>query len=298
MHVDQKIILLLFLSCILFCRATWAEQEVLAIQSVRIPPYEEVIQGFATVCHAKMTRIFTSDAAGADFIAQIRMRKPRLILAIGMDALSKVKHIKHLPIVYLMVFDPKSILSSEKNITGISMNIPQDRQMAILSKALTGIKNVGLVYDPIKTGDLAEQARDASEKLGINLISSEVNRASEVPLRIMEMEGKIEVLWMLPDLTVVTPASVEYMILFSIEHRIPILTFAEKYVELGALMSISIDPMDVGRQAGQMANAIFSGKPVQDEDPRKATISINPKLAKKLGITIDEQVFMKAKIVE
>ena len=44
----------------------------------------------------------------------------------------------------------------------------------------------------------------------------------------------------------------EFPFLFFLENKIPILTFAEKYVEIGALISIGIDVFDMGRQAGEI----------------------------------------------
>ncbi len=115
------------------------------------------------------------------------------------------------------------------------------------------------------------------------------------------MKGKIDAFWMLPDLTVITPETVEYLLLFSLENTVPILTFAQKYVELGALLCVGIDAFDIGAQAGEMAEKILSGRDVKDVqwvDARKAVISINLKVARKLGITIDEKVIMKARIIK
>ena len=94
---------------------------------------------------------------------------------------------------------------------------------------------------------------------------------------------------------------VELFLLLSLEDRIPILTFSEKYVELGALISIGIDAFDIGRQAAEMANSILSGrngggmKPV---DAQKAVLSVNLKIARKLGIRIDEKIVEHARVVD
>ncbi|UCF73786.1 MAG: ABC transporter substrate-binding protein, partial [Deltaproteobacteria bacterium] len=226
--------------------------------------------------------------------------RPDMVLAIGMDALSMVRRIKNIPIVYLMVLNPRSILSGEKNITGVSMNIPQERQLRVFLEALPDLKTIGLLYDPDRTGYLAENAREAARDIGINLIAKEVHRSNDVPLLIKDMKEKIDAFWMLPDLTVISPETVEYLLLFSLENTIPILTFAEKYVELGALMSVGIDAFDIGTQAGEMAEKILSGrheKNIQGVNARKAVISINLKVARKLRITVDEKIIRKARII-
>ena len=277
-----------------------AAQEIVAVQSVRVAPYEEAIEGFKDVCDAKIKKLVLSELKETDVVEKINEIRPDMVLAIGMDALSMVKGIENIPVVYLMLLNPQSILSGEKNITGVSMNIPQERQLRAFLEALPDLKTVGLLYDPDRTGYLAENAREAAREIGINLIAKEVHRSSDVPLLIKDMKGKIDTFWMLPDLTVITPETVEYLLLFSLENTVPILTFAKKYVELGALLSVGIDAFDIGTQAGEMADKILSGrdvKDVQQVDARKALISINLKVAGKLGVTIDEKVIRKARII-
>ena len=88
--------------------------------------------------------------------------------------------------------------------------------------------------------------------------------------------------------------------LFSIENRIPVFTFSEKFLEMGALISLNIDASDLGKQAGEMAKEILSGKDIRNipgADARKIVLSINSKAAKKLGITINDEIVNKAIIV-
>ena len=102
---------------------------------------------------------------------------------------------------------------------------------------------------------------------------------------IQDMKGKIDVFWMLPDLTVITPETIEFMLLFSLENKIPVFAFSEKYVELGAFMSIGVDAFDIGIQAGEMAEKILSGGDLTNArhvDARKAVISINLKGSKEI----------------
>lgn len=105
---------------------------------------------------------------------------------------------------------------------------------------------------------------------------------------------------MLPDLTVITPETVEFPLLFSLENKIPILTFSDKYVESGAFMSVNIDPFDIGRQAGEMAAAVSRSRGIKQArrvEARKGTISINMTVARKLGIDIDEEIIKDARVI-
>ena len=65
-------------------------------------------------------------------------------------------------------------------------------------------------------------------------------------------------------------------------------------------MSVGIDAFDIGIQAGEMAEKILSGRDIMNArqvDARKAVISINLKVAKTLGIPIDEKIIRKARII-
>ena len=278
-----------------------AAQTIVALQSIRVAPYEQAVKGFKSMCGARITRLVISELTGADVVDRINGIKPDMVLAIGMGALSRVKVIKGIPVVYLMVLNPQSMLSGKKNITGVNMNIPPEKQLHTLREALPGMKRIGLLYDPERTGPFVRAARNAAGQIGIELIAMEVHSPMEVPSLLYAMRGKIDIIWMMPDLTVITPETLELFLLLSLEDRIPILTFSEKYVELGALISIGIDAFDIGRQAAEMANSILSGrngggmKPV---DAQKAVISVNLKVARKLGIVIDEKIVRKARVVD
>jgi putative ABC transport system substrate-binding protein len=300
--VVRNLLLLTFFSVFLMLGHGFAGagQEIVAVQSARVAPYEEAIKGFKSVCDAKIKRLFVPELQGDEVLEKIHEIKPDMILAIGMDGLSKVRGIKDIPVVYLMVLDPQPIVAGKTNITGVSMNVPQEKQLVTLLKALPNVKTVGILYDPDRTGALAKKAREAAGKTGIDLITREVRRSKDVPLLIEDMRGKIDVFWMIPDVTVITRETIEFLLLFSFESNTPILTFAEKYVELGALMSIGIDAFDMGCQAGEMAKKILSGgniMSIQGVDARKAVISVNLKVARKLGITIDKGIIGKAKII-
>lgn len=293
--------LIIILGFLAICHGTSeAGPNIAVIQSIRAKPYEEAIEGFKTATNSKIRRLVLAELKGADVVKEIEEIKPDIILAVGMEALVRVKSISTIPTVYCMVLDPQSIISQEKHITGVSMNVPQEMQLLVLLTALPHVKRVSLLYDPRLTGCFVDRAKNAAEKLGVRLVAREIFRSRDFPLLIKTFQGNADVFWMLPDVTVVTPETIEFLLLFSLENKIPILTFSERYVELGALMSVGIDAFDIGAQAGEMAQKILSGydiRTVPRVDARKAVLSINLKIAKKLGIQIDEEIIRKARIV-
>jgi putative ABC transport system substrate-binding protein len=285
----KRVFFVLFL--LMLCHG-WAEArpEIVVVQSGEVKPFGEAVRGFERTCDAHLQRIIISQWQGGDVVREIKWRRPDVVLAVGGNALSRVKSIKDIPIVYVMVLNPHLSLSGEENITGVSMNIPPNRQLQALVQTLPRAKRVGLLYDPEKTGSLVEEARQAAREMDIVLTAKAIRHAGDAAPCAVEMKGDIDVFWMLPDVTVMTPETVEFLLLFSMKYRIPLLAFSEKYLDMGAFISTGIDAFDMGAQAGEMANKILSGrqvKHVQQALARKYVVSTNLMIAGKLGIGLN-----------
>jgi len=285
-----------FIFCLLLLSATGsaaAEKRILALQSVAIAPYDQAVRGFEHTYGAEIQRLMISEQKEKNVLKKIQELRPDMVLAVGRDALLVASRIKTLPVVYAMVLNPSSLLAGEQHINGVSMNLPPEKQLRELLRVLPAVQSIGLLYDPAQTGIFVQGLREAAGKMHVNLAALEVHRSRDVPLALHRLKGKADIFWMLPDITVTTPATAESMLLFSLENKLPILTFSEKYLELGAMLTIGIDPFDIGSQAGEMAQKILSGNigkvGQQHVDARKASISVNWEIARKLGMAIDQK---------
>ncbi|WP_281874162.1 ABC transporter substrate-binding protein [Geobacter hydrogenophilus] len=277
-----------------------AARKVLVLQSLRVAPYEEAAKGVRSAVTGNIKKLVLSDLDGLDAAKSVRDERPDVIVAIGTEAMNRVKKIKDTPIVYLMVFDQHNTLTTGSNITGIGMHVAPERQLISAQKALPRLKRVGTLYNPARSGALFRKTQAMARSLGIDLVAREV-RSSRDALNLVEgMKGDIEAFLMLPDATILTPETVEYLLLFSLNNRIPIITFSDKYVQMGALMALDVDPYEVGRQAGEMVRKILSGTPPESiprSEPHGAVIMINSKIARKLGLSLNEEVLSRAKVI-
>ena len=281
--------------------SAWAGSHIAVVYSLNVPPYETAVQGAQSLFRQSFTHIALTDLWNPDIQEELRFSNADLILAVGTNALTAVKNIRNIPIVYIMALHPENIVNGATNITGVDLVIPPEKQITTLLKIIPSIKSVGLLYDPSQTGLLRQKAESAAEGLNMQLRSVPVYSSNQVPDLLKNFRNQVDVFWMVPDLTVVTPKTVEFLILFSIENKIPILTFSDKYLKLGALISISADPYDMGLQAGEMAQRILNGTPVQSiprAEARKPLISVNPKVAAKLGIQLDGKILNEVNRVE
>jgi putative ABC transport system substrate-binding protein len=282
-------IFLVIIATILLGPTAALAHDVLVVQGLRVKPFDEAFRGFRETCDVSTKRVYIHDYDGQNFTQVVRQDAPRLILAIGADALTRVQKIKGIPIVYLMVLNPGAYLHGNGNATGIDMNVPAEKYLDILAQMSPSPKTVGIVYDPAKTGDLVQRAKRAAAPRGIAIRARSVGRANDVPRALDSLKDEADALLLLPDTTVVTPESIESFLLFSQKNSVPVVAFAGKYVEMGALLSLDIDGEDMGRQAGELASRVLKGTSVSAlprAEARTTHLKVNRNVAKKLGIAL------------
>jgi putative ABC transport system substrate-binding protein len=287
---------LLFLSADL----SQASQKILVLQSLRIQPYEDAYRGLRSVVTGSVKRLVVSELEGIDLAKMVRDERPEVIVAIGTEAAAKIRKIKDVPIVYLMVLDSATIFSDEGNITGVNLQLPPERQLASLQSVIPKAKRVGLLFNSDRSATFVSRARAAARSMGMELVTRDVHSPREVPLALEGLRSDIDAFWMIPDTGVVSSETVEYLLLFSLRNKIPIMTFSDKYVEMGALLALEIDPADLGRQAGEMTKKIMGGARVASlprSDPRSSVLTINTKIARKLGISLSDEVVSRSRVI-
>jgi putative ABC transport system substrate-binding protein len=123
--------------------------------------------------------------------------------------------------------------------------------------------------------------------MGISLVARRVDGASAIPDALEELRGNIDVLWMLPDPTVVATGTVELLLQYSFRTTVPVFSFSRKYVDMGAVASLDVDPYDMGTQAAGIASRLIghTAEPLRVY-ARKHELSINEIVAAKMGIAI------------
>lgn len=289
---------------LVFLKPVFAE-EVAAVKSVDIRPYQEAVNGFKSSINAEVNEYVLDydDEKAAKVVMYLNGGKMHLVFTLGSDALNLVKDsVQDTPVIFTFVLNPEEIIGHPAgklpaNMTGISMNIPPEVQFSTLLEAAPNTKRIGVVYDPSKTQNLIEEARSAARELGIDLVATKIKTKSESINAISKMKGNVDALWMIPDTTAITRESAEYMLLYSLQNGIPLIGISEKYVKNGALMAFSFDSEDMGRQAGEIAQKILDGKKVMKVTPykpRKLRLTLNSRIAKKLGLELPENLIASA----
>jgi len=277
-----------------------AARRIVAVQSLSIAPYEKAIEGFTDVYGGKVKRVVMSELGRKTLADRVGKLAPDLILAVGRDALEGVSPFINYPIVYVMVLNPRRV-GEQSKVTGVRMQIPPALQLQQIRSVFPSATRIGILFHPDNSGALVDRAMVESKKSGIELVAREIQTAREVPGHLLAISKQTDLFWMLPDTAVITPQTLEFLLLHSVENQIPLISFSSKYLEMGACLSIEFDAFDMGRQAGEMANRILSGTmPAQipQTEAKKTVVTVNRTIATKFGIVIDENANRHIRIVD
>ena len=292
------VFIFLAISCII---CTAASPEIVVVQSADIKPFDEARNGFESACGCTITEVIVTGSDRSDVVGTIRRMNPDGVLAIGLDALARVQMIRDIPLFYTMTVGSGHPFQEVKNLSGVSMFISPESQLQAIKEMFPDARRIGLIYDARNTAALVERAVLYANAHAIDIIVKRANGTRDVLPLLDELKGKIDVLIMLPDVTVTNSQTIDSILLFSFSNRIPIFTFSEKYVEKGALAALIVNPFDLGAQTGEIARKILKGDSRGGSiraSARKQVLFINTKIAQKLGIVIPDAILKKSMTVK
>ena len=274
----------------------YAEKTAIVIKSQNLSAYNEVVKGFQDECiknNITIKSIYDLNGkmkVGRKIVRKTRNQKPDIVLAIGVLAATVLKEeIDDIPVVFCMVINHARFQLTESNITGISTEIAIEDQLKGFQSILGSFKNMGVIYDPSKTGNIIEKAEKPVEDAGINLVKYEIDSSKNVSEAMGNLVGKIDALWLLPDSTVVTKKTFSLIKTTTLGNKIPLLCTSAVFVKAGALAAVSSDHKDVGRQAAGLARKILelstSGS-LGIVYPDHFRLTVNTDTAEKLGLEL------------
>ncbi len=281
---------LIFAVAFLACATGATAADVLIVQSGRSTAYEESVRGFRSAHKGTVQTVVLSDYAEVDVVRLVKEEQPRLVLAVGDAALAASRKVSQVPVVGLLAPSLNLAKRPVGSVSGVGVLPPPERYLE-LCRTL-GAKRVGVIHDPDRTGLYLKRARQAANRFGIELVVREVRAPRETLARLEQLKGAVDALWMLPDATAVTAETLEGWFLFSLQQKVPVVTFSEQYLAKGAAVSLDVDRADLGRQAAELADSLLNGAASRSTwpDARKVTVHTNETVGKNLGLDLSAGV--------
>jgi putative tryptophan/tyrosine transport system substrate-binding protein len=233
-----------------------------------------------------------------------------LVLAIATpSAQAVVQSVKDdTPVIFAAVTDPidaKIVADLEHpggNVTGASDTNPQAivRLMDFISSQFPNVKKLGLIINEGEPNAviMADQAKAALDKHGIELVKAAVTNTSEVKQAAESLVGRVDALYLTLDNTVVS--GVDTIIQVANENKLPFFASDRDTVEKGAFATVGFKYYDHGYQVGQMAVEVLkNGKKPGDMKvtmQEKLDLILSLKAAEAQGIEVTDA--MKAEVAD
>jgi len=295
--VANGLLLVFLLASTMEARAS----DVAVVISAEAGPYQEALEGFKEIVRHRVVSVQTlkGDAAGS----RDKLKKvpdPDLVFVVGTSALQVASAgITNIPIVHALAFNPSSVISAGKNVTGISMTPSANQVVSLIKELNQKIRRVGVIYDPAIGGPLFSQARSVLQKEGIQLVGREIHSASEMGAALKALEDEIDLFWLWPDERFLADDILHRIFLFSFERKIPVFGLSERHTDMGALLSLSYaSARDMGRQAAELANKLLGGDAATPSLPqvplRHTKLTLNLKTAGKLSVSVPDSIVRRA----
>ena len=178
------------------------------------------------------------------------------------------------------------------------MDVPIKRQFLTLSDIVPKLKRIGVLYSPEETKAVIDEARRVAESMNLKLLAEEIHSESDVASALRRLDKqKMDALWSVADGKVFSRQSVIYITKYVVRRGIPFMGPHKGYIRAGALVGLTADYRDCGRQAGEIVVRILDGaKPesIAVAAPRTVKMGLNLQVASHIGLTVPPEIIAKA----
>jgi ABC-type uncharacterized transport system substrate-binding protein len=233
-------------------------------------------------------------SALATTLQQARAEGARLIVALGSDAAQQVAA-ANVGLPVLVALDP----STQPAPAGTMVLFPYAdpaAQLRVLREALPNARRVGLLYNPQHSKALAARYSEAATRAGLTVSRAEVTDARTVAPLARALLSRVDVLWLVPDATVVTSETFPFLVQRSFEVKVPLVGFSESLCRAGALLALEVSPTELGQRAASAAQRLLSGAASAGEPPL-GSLCLNTRAASLLDLRLPEALRARATLL-
>ena len=171
-------------------------------------------------------------------------------------------------------------------VSAIYFDQPLARQLDFIQAALPKSRKIGILHSPNTHINQAYLQQLASEH-GAMLIAKQVLSAEKLFSTLDSLLESSDVLLALPDNTIYNSSNIRNILLSSYRLNIPFVGMSQSYVTAGALGAIFSSPQQISDQIAATIRSFAQTRKLPDPQyPDDFTISLNPEVAKSLGIEL------------
>ncbi|MGR3320087.1 MAG: ABC transporter substrate-binding protein [Candidatus Anammoxibacter sp.] len=308
--LNLAISFILLFSVSIYTEALFAADSVVILRSQDLHAYNLAISGFVSECKENNIDIASVEdmagklGKGRKIIKRFadEDKKPDLFLAVGVLAATLAKKsIKDVPVIFCMVVNYHRFNLKAPNMRGIASEISERKSIAIYTEIVGHLKNIGVIYDPFKTGNIISTGRECFDDIGLKLISVSVKSGDAVKDALKSIIDRIDAFWLVPDSTVISKKTFSYIYATTLKKMIPILCTSDIFVKEGALVGVYPNYTNIGVEAGKMAYEVLKKRDIGSayvKYPEQFDIAINLKTASRIKLKIADDIYKKYNVTK
>ncbi len=226
-------------------------------------------------------------------IRKIREIHPDLVFVIGDVPIDRLS--QSLPATPFILGDYYgSSLANKANVILMEANQPIEPTLDLGLKLLGTKKKIGTIYDPKHSQNVFDQLSNYAKTKGTSFSAIKVDRPQDVASFINAFEGKIEVFLAIRDNTLSHPISTQAIEQFGLRTKTPILSLEPSLNGAGAVMTVSIDPIELGAQAFNIAKIILVEKKIPlmnaGHEPSVINVAVSIEKALQHGLSLERVI--------
>jgi len=211
-----------------------------------------------------------------------------------------------IPIIVTVTPDPvgqglaSSLARPGGNITGLSTaNIDVvPKQLELMMTAVPGLSRMAVLFNPANTGHPARLKSISAEaqKVGVTIVPLNARNTEDIERAFSSMtRERVKAVTILPDSYFGQQRG--QIAGLALRQRLPSILNVQEYPEAGGLMSYGADVNDNFRRVATFVDKILKGAKPGDlpfELPMRLYLVINRKTAKAIGLTIPQELLLRA----
>jgi len=256
-----------------------------------LAPYRKVTAGIRAQTRMEIQTYYLQEShtSPEKTLDEAKMAKPDLYVAVGPKSANALqKKTQTVPIIFCMVPRPEEYALIQPNIVGVRLEQSRGAQISLMKELFPSHARIGVMYHPRMSADLVEEMRKSLEGQQRKIVAIKVPDPKDAARVLKGYAGEIDLLWMLSDPSALHMESFDASLQFCFANKVPFVALSEAFVAKGALLGVSADYLNLGRQVGQLANEIL----FENLDIKKLTLldqdvvhlSLNMKTAEKIGL--------------
>ncbi|MFH1810765.1 MAG: ABC transporter substrate binding protein [Pseudomonadota bacterium] len=237
-----------------------------------------------------------SSAARAQLADEILGAAPRVLITVGPIATRfAAKNLPQQPTIFCLTVAAARTGPG----TGVPLEVSADEVFRHVRAAVPRARRLSAIYDPTESGAQVEVARAAAKRHGLELHLHPLANRQQASRTVSEALQDADAVWLLPDRSLSQRETLQYLLVQSMEKRVPVITSFEAVARQGALLAVVPDPVEHGRAAARMARAMLDGAAADKvAAPAVATRTlVNLRTAERIGIKIPDAVLAEAHAV-